>query len=46
MASEHARELANAVEATNLELIQLVRGSSDEQWQTTANDEGDSRTVG
>jgi hypothetical protein len=46
VASEQARELADAIEAINLELIQLVRGSSDEQWRTTANDEGDSRTVG
>ena len=46
MASERARELAETLEAANLELIQLVRGSSDEQWQTAANDEGDSRTVG
>jgi hypothetical protein len=46
MASEQARALADGIELINLELIQLVRGSTDEQWLTTANDEGDSRTVG
>jgi hypothetical protein len=46
VASEQARELADGIELINLELIQLVRGSTDEQWLTTANDEGDSRTVG
>jgi hypothetical protein len=43
--SQQARELADSIEAINLELIQLVRGCSDEQWRTDANDEGDSRTV-
>ena len=45
MASEQARELAESIETINLELIQLVRGCSEEQWRTECNDEGDSRTV-
>ena len=45
MASERARELAGAIEAVNLELVQLVRGCSDEQWRTLCNDEGDDRSV-
>ncbi|MDQ6917896.1 MAG: DinB family protein [Candidatus Dormibacteraeota bacterium] len=45
MASQQARELAGAIEAVNLELIQLVRGCSEEQWRTECNDEGDNRTV-
>ena len=45
MASEQARELAESIEAINLELIQLVRGCSEEQWRTDCNDEGDNRTV-
>jgi regulator of RNase E activity RraB len=44
--SARALELAAALEAANLELIQLVRGCSDEQWRELANDEGDGRTVG
>jgi hypothetical protein len=46
VASEQARELAESIEAINLELIQLVRGCSEEQWRTDCNDEGDNRTVG
>lgn len=46
MGSARAAELAAALDATNLELIQLVRGCSDEQWRTLANDEGDGRSVG
>ena len=46
MASQQARELAESIEAINLELIQLVRGCSVEQWRTDANDEGDNRSVG
>jgi len=46
MRSERARELAASIEAANLELIQLVRGCSEEQWQTLCNDEGDGRSVG
>ena len=46
MASQQARELAESIEAINLELIQLVRGCSEEQWRTDANDEGDNRSVG
>jgi hypothetical protein len=45
MASQQARELAESIEAVNLELIQLVRGCSEEQWRTECNDEGDHRTV-
>lgn len=45
MSSETARELAASIEAINLELVQLVRGCSDEQWRTVCNDEGDDRTV-
>jgi hypothetical protein len=45
VASQQARELAESIEAINLELIQLVRGCSDEQWHTVCNDEGDNRTV-
>lgn len=45
MASQQARELADSIEAINLELIQLVRGCSEEQWRTDCNDEGDNRTV-
>ena len=45
MVSLQARELAGSLEAINLELIQLVRGCSEEQWRTDANDEGDNRTV-
>lgn len=45
MPSQQARELAESIEAINLELIQLVRGCSEEQWRTECNDEGDSRTV-
>jgi hypothetical protein len=44
--SERARQLAGSIDAANLELIQLVRGLSEEQWQTVANDEGDGRPVG
>jgi len=44
--SARAAELAAALETVNLELIQLVRGCSDEQWATLANDEGDGRSVG
>ena len=43
--SERARELAASIEAINLELVQVVRGCSDEQWRTLCNDEGDNRTV-
>jgi len=43
--SQQARELADSIEAINLELIQLVRGCSEEQWRTDCNDEGDNRTV-
>jgi len=43
--SLQARELAGSLEAINLELIQLVRGCSEEQWRTLCNDEGDNRTV-
>ena len=46
MASEGAGKLAEAIEAINLELLQLVRGISEEQSRTAAKDEGDSRTVG
>ena len=45
MGSQQARELADSIEAINLELIQVARGCSEEQWRTDANDEGDSRTV-
>lgn len=45
VSSERARELAAAIEAINLELVQLVRGCSGEQWRTLCNDEGDNRTV-
>ena len=45
MAPQQARELADSIEAINLELIQLVRGCSEEQWRTECNDEGDNRTV-
>jgi hypothetical protein len=45
VASQQARELAESIEAINLELIQLVRGCSEEQWRTDANDEGDNRSV-
>jgi hypothetical protein len=45
MASQQARALADSLEAINLELIQLVRGCSEEQWRTECNDEGDNRTV-
>ena len=45
MASEQSRELAESIEEINLELIQLVRGCSEEQWRTDCNDEGDNRTV-
>ncbi len=45
MPSQQARELADSIEAINLELIQLVRGCSEEQWRTDCNDEGDNRTV-
>ncbi|HEY8762140.1 MAG TPA: hypothetical protein VIP52_14665 [Candidatus Dormibacteraeota bacterium] len=40
MASQQARALADSLEAINLELIQLVRGCSEEQWRTECNDEG------
>ena len=46
MASTLAAQLAAELDAANLELIQVVRGCSDEQWQTLANDEGDGRPVG
>jgi hypothetical protein len=45
VASEQAHELAESIEEINLELIQLVRGCSEEQWRTDCNDEGDNRTV-
>jgi hypothetical protein len=41
-----AAELAAAIDAVNLELVQLVRGCSEEQWHTECNDEGDGRSVG
>jgi hypothetical protein len=43
--STRAAEIAELVERANLELIQLVRGCSEEQWRTLCNDEGDNRTV-
>jgi len=43
--TQQARELAESIEAINLELIQLVRGCSEEQWRTECNDEDDNRTV-
>jgi hypothetical protein len=43
--SQRANELAASIEAVNLELIQLVRGCSEEQWRTLCNDEGDNRAV-
>jgi hypothetical protein len=43
--SARASEIAEQIERANLELIQVVRGCSDEQWQTLCNDEGDHRTV-
>jgi len=46
VSSERARQLAASIEAINLEMIQLVRGISEEQWQTQCNDEGDGRSVG
>jgi hypothetical protein len=46
VASHQAQELAESIEAINLELVQLVRGCSEEQWLTDCNDEGDNRTVG
>lgn len=46
MASQLASQLAAELDAANLELVQLVRGCSNEQWQTLANDEGDGRPVG
>ena len=45
MSSERARELAASIEAINLELVQVVRGCSEDQWRTHCNDEGDDRTV-
>jgi hypothetical protein len=45
MASQQARELADSIDAINLEVIQLVRGCSEEQLRTYCNDEGDNRTV-
>ena len=45
MGSQRANELAATIEAVNLELIQLVRGCSEEQWRTLCNDEGDNRAV-
>ncbi len=45
MASQQARELADSIQAINLELVQLVRGCSEEQWRTNCNDEGDNRPV-
>jgi hypothetical protein len=44
--SARAAELAAATDAVNLELVQLVRGCSEEQWHTECNDEGDGRSVG
>jgi DinB family protein len=44
--SARAAELAAALDAANLEMIQLVRGCSDEQWHVLCNDEGDGRPVG
>jgi hypothetical protein len=43
--SKRAAEIADQIERANLELIQLVRGCSEEQWRTLCNDEGDNRTV-
>jgi uncharacterized damage-inducible protein DinB len=45
MPSARARELADSIEGINLELVQLVRGCSEEQWRTLCNDEGDGRSV-
>jgi hypothetical protein len=45
MSSALAAELAAQIESANLELIQLVRGCSEEQWRTLCNDEGDHRPV-
>ena len=45
MGSARALELATAIEATKLAVIQVVSGCSDEQWQLLCNDEGDNRTV-
>ena len=45
MASALAAQLAAQIEAVNLELIQLVRGCSEEQWRALCNDEGDRRPV-
>jgi hypothetical protein len=46
MGSDRAREIADQVDTLNAELIQVVRGCSEEQWQTLCNDEGDGRSVG
>ena len=46
MGSGRAGQLAESIDAVNLELIQLVHGLSEEQWQTLCNDEGDGRPVG
>jgi DinB superfamily len=45
VASERAAEIAKQISQANLELIQVVRGCSEEQWRTLCNDEGDNRTV-
>ena len=45
MGSARATEIAEQIEKANLELIQVVRGCSEEQWRTLCNDEGDNRTV-
>ena len=45
MASARAAEIADQIEQASLELVQLVRGCSEEQWRTLCNDEGDNRTV-
>jgi hypothetical protein len=45
MGSARAAEIADQIERANLELIQVVRGCSEEQWRTLCNDEGDNRTV-
>jgi len=43
--SARGAEIADQIERANLELIQVVRGCSEEQWRTLCNDEGDNRTV-
>jgi hypothetical protein len=45
VASDRAAEIAKQIGQANLELIQVVRGCSEEQWRTLCNDEGDNRTV-